>query len=170
MLVSTSFWAANLLAQAPSATPLKSEDTAIALPDSHARQHFKILSKNALKESALKESALIAQKDEQSAGFESPRNSSAARLSANENIQRLDEIRVLGNVEPEDYIAPKPPPMLVFRAMLDAERPQTIADKLRAYCFICPKNPPPEGNVVDRFDAKKFDQPLIIARPRGALQ
>ena len=165
MLIFSSFCTSNLLAQTPPATKLKSEEITIALPDSHARQHFKILTKN-----ALKVSALIAQKDKQLAAFESPQNSSAATLSANENIQRLDEIRVLGNVEPEDYVAPKPPPMLAFRAMLDAQRPQTIAEKLRGYCFICPKNPPPEGNVVDRFDAKKFDRPLIIARPLGALQ
>lgn len=156
-LVSIGFWATNLLAQAPPAGRLKSEDTTIALPDSHARQHFKILSQNA-------------QKDKKSAAFQAPNNSSVANSFADENIQRLDEISVLGSAEPEDYVAPKPPPMLVFRAMLDAQRRRTIAEKLRGYCFICPKKPPPEGNVVDRFDAKKFDRPLIIARPSGSLQ
>jgi hypothetical protein len=157
MLVSSSFWATNLLAQAPPASILKLEDTTIALPDSHARQHFKMLSKNA-------------QKDKQSATFQLPNSSSVANSFADENIQRLDEIRVLGNAEPEDYVAPKPPPMLVFRAMLDAQRPRTLAEKLLQNCFICPEKPPLEGNVLDRFDAKKFDRPLIIPRPRGSLQ
>ena len=163
-LVFSGFWATNLLAQAPPDT-IKSEDTMIALPDSHATQHFKILSKNALKESMLE-----AQKEKQTAALKLQNHSSIAKLTTDESVQRLEEIRVFGNVEPEDYVAPKPPPMLVFRAMLDKQRPRTIAEKLLRGCFICPQEPEPEGNVVDRFDAKKFERPLIIARPRGSFQ
>ncbi len=165
MFVSAGLWGANALAQTPPATPLKSEHVSVTILDSPARLHFKKLGKSTPKEFMLK-----SKKAKQAGSFESLGNSSVATLSANENIQRLDEIRVLGNAEPEDYVALRPSPMLAFRAMLDAERPLTIAERLLAYCFICPKETPPEGNIVDRFDAKKFDRPIIIARPLGSLQ
>jgi hypothetical protein len=162
MLVFSGFWATNLLAQAPLTSAAKSGEAWIALPDSPARQHFKALSKN-----ALKESALDAQKDRQAAALKLQNNSSMVKLSANENIQRLEEIRVLGTVDPEDYVAPKPPPMLVFRATLDKQRPRTIADTLRALCLICPIAAPREGNILDRTDERKGAAP---ARMSGTLQ
>jgi hypothetical protein len=162
MLVSSTLWVTNLLAQNPSTSAAKSEDASIALPESLARQHFKALSKDALKESALE-----AQKDRQAAASKLQNNSSNAKRSANEGIQRLDEIRVLGNVEPEDYVAPKPAPMLVFRATLDKQRPRTIAETLRALCFLCPIAPPREGNTSDRVDERKGVAP---ARMSGTLQ
>lgn len=157
MLFFSGFLATNVLAQASPADILKLDNAITTLPDSPARHHFNTISKNA-------------QKDKEPAALKLPNNPRIASSIVNENIQRLDEIRVLGNAEPEDYVAPKPPPMLVFRAMLDAQRPRTLAEKLLQDCFICPQNPPREGNVVDRFDAKKFDAPLIIARPRGSFQ
>jgi hypothetical protein len=37
----------------------------------------------------------------------------------------LEEIQVFGKFDPADYVAPKPAPMLVFRASLDQQRPMT---------------------------------------------
>jgi hypothetical protein len=162
MLVSSGLWATNLLAQAPPTSAAKSEEASIALPDSRARQHFKALSKNALEESALE-----AQKDRQAAALKLQNNSNIAKLSANENVQRLEEIRVLGTVDPEDYVSPRPPPMLVFRATLDKQRPRTFADTLRALCLLCPIAPPSGGNTLDRVDERKGAAP---ARMSGTLQ
>jgi hypothetical protein len=161
ILVSSGLWATNLLAQAPPSIA-QSEGVPIVLPDSHARQHFKVLSK-----SALNESSLEAQKDRQAAALKLQNNSNIAKLLANENVQRLDEIRVLGNTEPEDYIAPLPPPMLGFRATLDKQRPRTIADTLRALCFLCPATPPREGNMLDRVHERTGVAPT---RMSGTLQ
>jgi hypothetical protein len=94
-------------------------------------------------------------------------NSSIAKLSTNENVQRLEEIRVMGTVDPEDYVAPKPTPMLVFRATLDKQRPRTIADTLRALCFLCPIAAPREGNTLDRVHERTSAAP---ARMSGTLQ
>lgn len=115
----------------------------------------------------MKEAALEAQKEKQTAALKLQNNSSIAKRSTNEAVQRLDEIRVFGNAEPEDYIAPKTPPMLVFRATLDKQRPRTIAETLRTLCLLCPIAAPREGNILDRVDEQKGVAP---ARMSGTLQ
>ena len=46
-------------------------------------------------------------------------------------ITRLEEIRVYGRNEPEDYVGPKKSPMMQFRARLTRDVPLTPAKKVR---------------------------------------
>ena len=139
-----------------------SSGTFVELPEPASRQQFKILSKVALKE-VERES----KKDIRAESLKLPTNPRAPKRPAAENVQLMDEIRVFSSGDPEDYVAPKPPPMLVFRATLDKQRPRTIADTLRALCLICPIAAPREGNILDRTDERKGAAP---ARMSGTLQ
>lgn len=67
-------------------------------------------------------------------------------------IQQLEEIKVRDRLDPEDYVAPKPAPMLVFRARLDAQRPMTPWEIVKAICIICPNSAgfTEASNIADR--------------------
>lgn len=162
ILVSISLWGTNLLAQTPPSVSSTSADADIVLPDSPARQHFKALSKD-----EAKVSIFGARKDQQATGQNLQNNAALTKFPVNENALRLEEIRVYGSADPEDYVAPKPAPMLVFRATLDKQRPRTPAEVLRIFCFLCPISAPSEGNIADRVDNRTREAPTQM---RGTLQ
>ena len=66
----------------------------------------------------------------------------ALRLAAEAKIHpdlitRLEEIRVYGRNEPEDFVGPKLSPLMQFRARLENDVPLSPAKKAqRALCFI----------------------------------
>ena len=76
-------------------------------------------------------------------------------VNRNSGLQLLDEIRVTAGVDPEDYVVPKPAPMLVFRAKLDSMRP-------KSFCFICPITLSEPGNISDRTDERAHNPPSFI--------
>ncbi len=145
----------------------------VAIPDSPAREKFNALPKDVVKEIAL-ETRKIARAD----ALKTPASiAEASTRPAAENLQKLDEIRVFGRVDPEDYVAPKRPPMLVFRATLDAQRPATpaeIACGLMAIVGLCWHydrdgailGPDPAARAEDR----KNNTSLGNSRTRGTLQ
>lgn len=154
---------AEPLAETPTAGPSTTK-----LPDSPARQQFKKLS-----EAALKETQLASKKENRSDLLTLPRDSNAPKRPAAENVQLLEEIRVFGNGDPEDYVAPKPAPMLVFRASLERQRPMTLKEIAQAgLCFIglCsiygPDGAPIEDTPEQRAERRKNAPP---SQPRGTL-
>jgi hypothetical protein len=82
-------------------------------------------------------------------------------LSPDSGLPLLDEIRVTAIREPEDYVAPKPAPMLVFRAKLDSIRPKTPWEIARALCIICPISggPSEPSNIADRTAVRAQNPP-----------
>ena len=82
-------------------------------------------------------------------------------------IQTLDEIKVRDRLDPEDYVAPKNPPMLAFRAKLDRQRPMTPQEITKlALCFIslCAIDTSKELKLDDRNEARAKDPPSFIFR------
>jgi hypothetical protein len=142
------------------------------LPETASRQQFKTLSK-----AALKEVERESRKEIRAESLKLPTNSRAPKRPAAENIQMLDEIRVFSNGDPEDYVAPKPPPMLVFRAQLDKQRPMTPKEISQlGLCFIglCgiygPDGIPVELSAIDRAENRKNATTIELSRVRGTLQ
>ena len=91
--------------------------------------------------------------------------------SAAKSIQRLEEIRVYGAIEPEDYVTPKRPPMLEFRARLERQRPRTPEEIVKGVlCTIglC-AGLPPEVAPEQRTEARTR-QPFTPGFGRGTLQ
>jgi hypothetical protein len=143
-----------------------------ALPESHARQHFKTLSKDALKAAAVE-----ARKEVRDEALKAPPKANAEKRPAAENIQRLEEIRIFDKVDPEDYVAPKTAPMLVFRATLDKQRPMTPKEITQlGLCFIglCgiygPDGAPVDSGAAYRQEARKDATTVELSRVRGTLQ
>ena len=65
-----------------------------------------------------------------------PRLSNEAKIHP-DLITRLEEIRVYGRNEPEDFAGPKLSPLMQFRARLENDVPLSPAKKAqRALCFI----------------------------------
>jgi hypothetical protein len=146
-----------------------SSGTLAELPEPASRQQFKILTKAALKE-VEKES----RKESRTESLKLPR---APQRPAAENVQLMDEIRVFSSGEPEDYVAPKPPPMLVFRAQLDKQRPMTPKEITQiGLCVIglCgvygPDGIPVEVSASDRAENRKNASTVELSRVRGTLQ
>lgn len=174
MLV-TAFLVTNTRGQTPTPQPVESQAAATALsdlPEPASRQQFKILSKAALKEVERESKNQI-----RAESLKLPPKPDAPKRPAAENIQRLDEIRVFGNGDPEDYVAPKPPPMLVFRAQLDKQRPMTPKEITQlGLCFIglCgiygPDGIPTEASITDRAEDRKNATTVELSRVRGTLQ
>jgi hypothetical protein len=174
MLV-TVFLVTNARSQTPPPQPVESQaavTTLSELPEPASRQQFKILSK-----AALKELERESKKETRVESVKLPVNPNAPKRPAAENIQRLEEIRVLGNGDPEDNVAPKPPPMLVFRAQLDKQRPMTPKEITQlGLCFIglCgiygPDGIPTELSAVDRAEDRKNASTVELSRVRGTLQ
>lgn len=155
--------ATNALAVDPVAAPL---------PDSTARQQFKTLSNAALKEIERESKNEI-----RAESLKLPYNANAPKRPAAENVQRLEEIRVFANGDPEDYAAQKAAPMLVFRAQLDKQRPMSAKEITQlGMCIIglCgiykPDGSPYELSAVDRAEDRKNATTLELARVRGTLQ
>lgn len=84
----------------------------------------------------------------------------------------LDEIRVYGQIEPEDF-GRKKSPLAQFRERLEKDRPMTPADKLKlALCFIglcggVPVEISPEERAETRLSQSTTQ---LNAQFRGALQ
>lgn len=145
---------------------------ASALPEPASRQQFRILSK-----AALKDVERDARKQPRADALKLPVNPDAPKRPAAENIQRLEEIRVFGNTDPEDYTAPKPAPMLVFRATLDKQKPLTpkqITQMGLCVIGLCgiygPDGIPVEASALDRAEDKKNATTVELSRVRGTLQ
>ena len=93
-------------------------------------------------------------------------------------ITRLEEIRVYGRNETEDYVGPKKSPMMQFRARLTRDVPLTPAKKVQlAFCLIglCSIYGPegiPEGDSPEaRADARLYQSTTQLnAQFRGTLQ
>ena len=93
-------------------------------------------------------------------------------------IARLEEIRVYGRNEPEDFVGPKKSPMMQFRARLAKDVPFTPAKKVQlALCLIglCSIYGPdgiPEGDSPEaRADARLYQSTTQLnAQFRGTLQ
>ena len=82
-------------------------------------------------------------------------------------IQTLEEIKVRDRLDPEDYVAPKTAPMLVFREKLDAQRPMTPQEITKlALCFIklCAVDTSKELKIDERNEARAKDPPSFIFR------
>ncbi len=94
-------------------------------------------------------------------------STSSAYSQANSGgVQRLEEIRVVDAVAPEDYVAPKTSPMLVFRASLNRQRPMTPKEITQtALCFIglCQIDTSRELSVADRNEFRAKDPPSFAA-------
>ncbi len=83
-----------------------------------------------------------------------------------DGIPRLEEIRVVDTIAPEDYVAPKTAPMLVFRAALDRQRPRTPKEiSQAALCFIglCAIDTSRELGIADRNEARAKNPPSFAA-------
>ncbi len=171
--LATVFAATNALAVDPATTPQPVESQLVAsLPETAARQQFKTLSK-----ATLKEVERESKKEIRAESLKLPYNPNAPKRPAAENVQRLEEIRVFANGDPEDYVAPKPAPMLVFRAQLDKQRPMTPKEMVQLpLCFIglCgiykPDGSPFELSAVDRAEDRKNASTMELAQVRGTLQ
>ena len=93
-------------------------------------------------------------------------------------IARLEEIRVYGRNEPEDYVGPKKSPMMQFRARLEKDVRLTPAKRAQlALCLIglCSIYGPdgiPEGDSPEaRADARLYQSTSQLnAKFRGTLQ
>jgi hypothetical protein len=90
----------------------------------------------------------------------------------------MDEIRVYGQVEPEDFVRRKQGAMAPLRARLENDRPMTPADKVKlALCFVglCgvygPDGLPREPSLDERNDARtNQSNAQLNSQFRGALQ
>ena len=90
----------------------------------------------------------------------------------------LDEIRVYGQIEPEDYVGRKKTPLQQFHEHLERDRPLTPAEKTQlALCFIglCsiygPDGAPAELSAADRSEARlQQSTTQLIGQFRGSLQ
>lgn len=142
------------------------------LPASVAQQQFKLLTKEKRDDIARERGKEIAA----DALKPLPKPNAEPRPAA-ENILKLEEIRVFGKVDPEDYVPPKPAPMLQFRATLDKQRPNTPAETTQfLLCIIglCgiygPDGAPVDSGASYRQEARKNATTLDLARMRGTLE
>ncbi len=175
MMLVTTFLVADARSQTPAPQPVESQAAVVAsseLPEPASRQQFLMLSKTAIK--AIERESKIQIRAE---SLKLPLNPDTPKRPAAENIQRLEEIRVFGNGDPEDYVASKPAPMLVFRATLDKQRPMSAKEIAQlGMCFIglCgiykPDGSPYELSAVDRAEDRKNATTMELARVRGTLQ
>ena len=109
--------------------------------NSAAQRYFKNLSNKSIAGSA------DAKDNDKADAAKVPNTATVVNKMGPIEIQKLDEIRVTDRVDPEDYVAPKLTPMLVFRAKLDAQRPMTPAEmtkfllcspSVKILCYVDP--------------------------------
>ena len=150
------FFAASLtglaLAEPEPASKKQDANSVAVLPDSFARQQFKLLSKETLDE--LTREGHEARRHD---AVKTQRTRNADNQPALGNVQQLDLITVYGIVDPEDYVAPKLPPMLAFRAKLDKQRPRTpkeITQGLLCVIGFCLIDTSKEPSIADRNNAR----------------
>lgn len=93
-------------------------------------------------------------------------------------VTRLDEIRVYGRNEPEDYVGPKVSPLMQFRGRLEREVTLSPAKKVQlAFCLIglcgiygpegIPLGDSPERRAEDRLNQSTVQ---LNSQFRGTLQ
>lgn len=143
------------LAVADPAPAAKAHESVVTLPDSFARQQFKLISREALNELTRE-----AKRDGRSRAIKAPLTKNTGGDPANKNVQQLEAITVY--VDPEDYVAPKLPPMLAFRAALDKQRPRTpqeITQGLLCAIGLCSIDTSKELSVADRNEARAKANP-----------
>ena len=150
------FFAASLtglaLADPEPASKKQDANSVAVLPDSFARQQLKLLSQETLDELARQ-----GHEARRHDAVEIQRNRNADNQPTPGNVQKLDVITVYGIVDPEDYVAPKLPPMLEFRAKLDKQRrrtPKEITQGLLCVIGICLLDTSKEPSIADRNDAR----------------
>ncbi|MEQ1516267.1 MAG: hypothetical protein ABL931_07245 [Usitatibacteraceae bacterium] len=91
-------------------------------------------------------------------------------------ITRLEEIRVYGRNEPEDFVGPKKSPLMQFRARLEGEVTLSPAKKAQlALCFIglCSIYGPdgiPVGDSPERRAEARIVESTLSRQVRGTLQ
>jgi hypothetical protein len=157
----------NLFAQAALA------EAEAALPASIAQQQFKLLTKEKRDEIARERG-----KEIRAEALKLPPKQNAETRPAAENILKLEEIRVFGKVDPEDYVPPKPAPMLQFRATLDGQRPRTPYEStMQVVCFFIACIPyDKNGNPIIDYDPahrqlmRKNATTVELSQMRGTLQ
>jgi hypothetical protein len=157
----------NLFAHAVLAEP------EVVLPPSIASQQFKLLTKEKRDEIARERGKEIPQE-----ALKLPPKPNAEPRPAAENILKLEEIRVFGKVDPEDYVPPKPAPMLQFRATLDAQRPATPYEStMLVVCYVIACIPyDKNGNPITDYDPahrqlmRKNATTLELSQMRGTFQ
>ena len=101
----------------------------------------------------------------------------ATEIAHPDLVTRLEEIRVYGRNEPEDYVGPKLSPMMQFRARLERDVPLSPAKKAqRLLCIIglC-SNDGPEGiplgdSPEHRAEARLERSTLQLNKVTGTLQ
>ena len=102
----------------------------------------------------------------------------AAEIVHPDLVTRLEEIRVYGRNEPEDYVGRKISPMMQFRARLERDVPWSPAKKAQmALCMIglCsiygPEGIPSGDSPEVRADARLYQSTTQLnAQFRGTLQ
>ena len=102
----------------------------------------------------------------------------AAEIAHPDLVTRLEEIRVYGRNEPEDYVGRKISPMMQFRARLERDVPWSPAKKAQmALCMIglCsiygPEGIPLGDSPEVRADARLYQSTTQLnAQFRGTLQ
>ena len=132
-----------------------SHESIVTLPDSFARQQFKLISRETLNELARE-----AKKESRTGAIKAPLTQNAGKDPTAGNVQQLEAITVY--VDAEDYVTPKVPPMLVFRATLDKQRPRTPQEITQGFlCAIglCTIDTSRELNVADRNEARAKTAP-----------
>ena len=99
-------------------------------------------------------------------GVEAPRLAPDAKNHP-DLITRLEEIRIYGRNEPEDFVGPKLSPLMQFRARLENDLPLSPAKKAqRALCFIglCSMYGPegiPLGDSPERRAERRLAQSTV---------
>lgn len=102
-----------------------------------------------------------------------PKRVAAAEVSHPDLVARLEEIRVYGRREPEEYQRPKVAPMLQLRARLDRDIPLTPAKRIQGLlciiglCGMDFSEPSPETRAELRLQQSTLDS---IRSSRGTLQ
>jgi hypothetical protein len=107
-----------------------------------------------------------------------PMRVAAAEVSHPDLITRLEEIRVYGRNEPEDFVGPKKSPLMQFRARMEKDVPLSPAKKAQlALCIIglCsiygPDGIPLGDSPEVRADARLYQSTTQLnAQFRGTLQ
>ena len=149
------------VAQTVPAATTPAASKSVELPDSVARQHFKRLPKEALVD--------IAREHKRQGRLGQPKTlprQDAVLPSAAGDVQKIESITVYA--DSEDFVAPKPPPMLVFRATLDKQRPKTPEEITRGIlCAIglCAIDTSKERSIADRNEARARSPPSAVYQP-----
>jgi len=102
-----------------------------------------------------------------------PQRFSEADKTRVDTVTRLDEIIIYGQVEPEDYVAPRKAPFVQFRERLEKDRPMTPKEKAQlalcviGLCSVIPREPSLEERNKARTNRSTTQ---LNSQFRGTLQ